>query len=569
MSMNSNRVYFSDILDEKKHIDPYKVVLFVVDVGAGKTSLVKKWIAEGRRVAYFTNRAAKRLQDMNGHPNWGKYLSLDGNLDSHSNWLQDTFGYVAEEDEPYLVDGTVNRPGCYLPIQLSGLMEDMQTADPQGWFGSKDYLWDAYDYIVVDECQYIQVDSTYQLPPIKMWFFMRAFVERCSDPNKHLILMTATPDSIMDLLVNELNCKVWDFRGKTNTVKPKEIRFIHAKLLNDEFVKHLANEEKFIYFTNGETSTIREFCKTLANSAGSANELDYKRGVFMHRNGKKKKKMETDDPPEYEKLQRIEQELIEHEMLSSEVDFAVFSPGYMEAINIKNKDIQYVYVDDHIPPNIIQYAGRIRAGNFVLIIVDKSYQHEYDLEDEKYDQSIAKMMMTTLNGKLHALQEEEKYEEADEFISNTEKKNTYIAYNVFHNQFEYNFLKERQVDYSANFINKWNKLDRSSKTSFSSYVRSFFNIKGVKAEITPYITPEWECKKIWHDMKMNDTKKLYTKEQLDNLVDRFSYEWNSIDCIEHRINWYVGKMSKYMYERIRKGKNVNKYKLVERKKKTV
>lgn len=580
MSQNGNRVYLGDLLDEKKYIDPYQVAMLIVGCGSGKTTLIKNWYEEGRKILYITSRAIKRKQDMSSYPEWGRQLSICGNVSEFRKMMEEDRG-IYVDDEPYTdTQGRINRPGCYLPIQVAGMMEkDLPMIDPDPvlcevtGLDYYDYIWNAYDYIIVDECHFLMLDSTYMQATAKIWFMLKQFVKVCNDPNKHIIFMTATAECIVDFIKTELNAKVWDdFTGKTYSVKPTKVRFTHRKLLNDEFKTHLANEEKFVYFTNEKTKPLDTLLWILAKIDVNtdeddidSNKIDGSNGAYLHKNEEVYNNVKNNYPVEYKNDQATIKSIIEKAMLPVDIKFAVMSPGFREAININNTDIKHVYIDSHLPCEIVQYAGRFRKADFDVTIVDCGRQFTYNIIKERAIQNKERKELKKLNKMLLEAKTESDKKALVKKVETKELKtgdnpdyHPYIVYNPYSFKFEFNTLKAKAIEYAQGRINYWNNLDRTSKTSFSSYIRPFF--KGVKIEA--YITPELECKRYWLQHK-HEIGKIYTQEQIDKILERFTWYWYCVENLMHSINWYMKKFCQYRYNKIYQGKHKGQYKLEE------
>ena len=579
MNTDKDRIYVSDIIDWKRDIEPYPITLLLSGCGSRKNGWIDS-IVRGddpdipiNKTLVITSRAAKRKETLNEHKEYCGRVDLDGNvrLDKFTYAIYQRYGFLPEEYEQYICeDGTLIQDACIIPIQIDSFLFDSAFADPEDLFCILDSLWQEFDLLVIDEIHSLLLDSGYMISQARIFELIKAFANRCKAANKHMILMTATEDGVKSILKAAIsNLHIIDLMRKTYSVMPKSVRVTPAEHVKREQELLYINNIKFIYFYNGRAQYLSDYC----------NDTDFKEedGVSLFSDIDKRNILRETNYEEYEKMIEVEAYLAEHKRLPDNIKFVLSTSKNREGISIDNEDFTYMYVDSHIPSEVIQYSGRLRNAEYTLTIVDGSYQYRPgDAESMRELYEIERQCLPSLNKKLLSTQDKDYQRYLIDKVENKEwitegmvidnpDYHPYIFFNPFAFRFEINELKVMNEKYIAECINKWDSLDRKKKTSFSSYIRDWFP-KTVKIE--NYETKEWLSLEILrkngifpNSDKRGRNNSYYSDKKIESIKKELSSIWGKFD----RINTYLRRFdNELLFQKVKSGKHKDKWELVRK-----
>ncbi len=233
------------------------------------------------------------------------------------------------------------------------------------------HLWDLFDMIVIDEVHSVVMDATYQSAPFYVHRLVNEILTRHKmadkDPEfsrpqcKNVVLMTGSPEPIDGMGVPANVSVKLDIRDQCRNVVPQNIRFIEKASVKRQIEEQLKQGERILYFSN-HTILPEEFCEGTsidpAMVASSFTKVERRSAM----------------PSEaLKRMEAVEQSIRETCYIPQDVRLLISTSRNKEGINIEDKDIQHVYVEAHNRSDIIQMAGRVRAGvENLFVITDAS-----------------------------------------------------------------------------------------------------------------------------------------------------------------------------------------------------
>lgn len=566
--LTNKTTYVTDLLDFDKDIAPYPVTLLIGGCGSRKTTAV--FNSFKGRTLLVTSRSSKRRETLSDDGNtFIGWFGLDGNIflkyDDYYEYMLS--GKPPQEYEQYLTDcGTLTGSTCVIPVQMDDVLFDAYLSDPDGLFEVIDRIWEQFDVIVIDEVQSIILDSNFMVSQTRIWELIKAFAANKNKSNKRMVLMTATPDIITPTLKQYIpDINILDYIEVTHNTMPTTVRFASITEVRREMELLYQNNIKFFYFTN-EAQYLSEFCDdTLLNEAD---------GISLFSSIGMRESLRRACVSEYNRMVDVERYLAENQRLPDDIKFCISTSRNREGLSICNDDIEYVYVDSHIPAEVIQYCGRFRNANFTLTLVDGSDQFEKDLYESKGYRDRDLKALTKINERFAACKTdndrrrfikdiETKYFFIDGHKVTNSRYHPYVFFNPFSGKFEFNELRVICEDYRSEYIDSWDNLDRCKKTSFSSHVRPWFS-KGVK--INGYETNEWQSHNIlWTNrFKVNDgvgKPRYYTDKRINTLIQKLTPIWGKLSGINIYLRRFAPDL---VFVRVRSGANKGKWELIRK-----
>lgn len=575
--VQQNIKYVSDVIDWDTDIEPYQVTLIICGCGSGKTTWIEN-LADSymsnktnHRIAQITSRSSKRKEELASGHDYSGIVNYEDNvkLDPYSYYQRCTSSDTPEGYEKYLCEnGNLVQNAVVVPIQIDSFFVEGSFIGDEILFNTIDSLWSNFDLIVVDEIHSLLLDSSFMISQARLGEMIKAFVKRCTDPNKHMILMTATGNCIKPILKGWIkNLHVLDLSKKTFSVTPKEIRVTPIEQVKREQEILYQNNIKFIYFYNGKAIKLSDYCRDTA--------LDKKDGVSLFTDPKLREILRCTDPEEYKKMIEVEEYLAKHQCFPDYIKFVLSTSKYREAVSIKNYDFLYMYVDSHIPDEVIQYSGRLRCSSYTLTIVDGAFQYgskalneiEKYAESKEADIKEANEFFNRSDDKTFRYFAIGRFESKYRSLKNITYKNRlykpFIFFNPFTLEFEYNQLKADGLKYIAECIEKWNSLDRTKKTSFSKYIRSWFS---TKVNVQNYETKEWQSLQILkkngfyvNSNNSNAQKHYYSEDKINDLIAQLQTLWGNYKDINKYIHLFAPDLS---LQKVRYGNHKGMYELI-------
>ena len=571
-----NKVTILDVLDWNTQIEPYPITLLIGGCGSLKSTLIDKIVCHELenvphyRTAIILSRASKRKEILSNNAKYSGKIGFDGNVfidDKTDYFMFEKFNIVPERyEEYYNKDGLLVQDACVIPIQADNFMLDAAFTDQEDLFGLLDILWNQFDLIVIDEIHSLLLDSGFMISQARIGEMIKRFAKKCKEHNKHMILMTATADCIKPLLKQWIpKIHILDFTKSTFCVMPKMIRITPKEQVKRELELLYCNNIKFIYFYNGKAQFLSEIC-----DEGSA--LKEEDGVSLFSDLEMRDFLRNTNKKEYEKMLEVEKYLAKNKRFPDWVKYVFSTSKNREGISIENTDFVQMYVDSHIPSEVIQYSGRLRFAEYTLTIVDGSYQYYPETEYTGYDKDYLDKLNETF-----ASSKDEKYRRyliekveskkwmQDGFVVENPDYQPYIFFNPFSFRFEVNELKIQNEKYIIQCIRKWNSINRKYKTSFSSYIRSWFP---KPVEVQPYETKEWQSFEILRKNKIlinpnkNGSNSYYTDKKIQSLINELTPLWGKFA----RINTYLSRFDdKLHFEKIKYGTHKGMWELLRSK----
>lgn len=203
----------------------------------------------------------------------------------------------------------------------------------------------ALDIIVVDEVHSCTTDATFADSPFYVANFMK--FAKGVNPDLTIVMMTGTPRPIfwLERFLNSsnLNIKEYDLRHICDHVVTENIHFISKKDADKQILEQIKSREKFVYFADSVTREQNIWNDLIEKShipftdigiSFSAWDSDSKREGFIP------------SLPESQK-EEITECLMENEALPDSIIGFFTTITNKEGINIKNKDIQTMYVESY------------------------------------------------------------------------------------------------------------------------------------------------------------------------------------------------------------------------------
>lgn len=578
---DNNQKYVTDVVDFNTQIMPYPVTFLIGGCGCGKNVWIDN-IVEGnipdipkQKVALITSRASKRKETLSNDSYAGN-VNFDGNVfidDVFSFIILKRYGLVVEEYAQYMTQsGKLIKDACIIPIQVDSTLIDAGFLDQDSLDGALDIFWDQFDLLIVDEVHSLLLDSGFMISQARIGELIKRFVKSCMDNNKHMILMTATSDGIKPILKRWIpGLHILDVTKKTFCVMPKSVRITPKEQVKREHELLYRSGAKFIYFYNGKAMYLSNYC--------DGTVLDEEFGVSLFSDPVMRDWLRDHEPEEFKKMIDVEEYLAKNQCFPDWVKFVISTSRNREGISIKNKDFQHMYVDSHIPTEVVQYTGRLRAAEFTLTIVDGSYQYfGGSKESIQALQNHDKECLDELNDGFIKY-DDEKYRryiinrtETEKMIVGSMTKDNpdyhpYIFFNPFSFKFEFNELKAEGEKYIRSMLFKWLNIDRRKKTSFYYYIKSWFS---KPVEVQYYETKEWQSLEILRtngiivNSSSVTTKRYYTDNKINAIKSALTPLWGKFS----RINTYLARFDdSIQFRKIESGIHRGQWELIKKPKK--
>ena len=351
---------------------------------------------------------------------------------------------------------------------------------------------------------------------------------QCEEPLcKQIIVMTGTPEPLDEIDLGQ-GWAVIDKRSSCRNVQPENVHFLTAQNAYKQISKQLENNEKIIYFTN-RTKTADEFAQD------SGIDKNYISVSFS--NEEKRNAMATGDKKAFNQMECIEQYLQKNCKLPDDTHLFVTTSRYKEGVNIENTDINCMYIESHLPCDVVQMAARVRSGVKDLYIIVDSACHPSKLstQDAYEDEAIVRegalysVYKNTFYPKYnlaplcrqhgdaqHAVCQNQ-YSPIAAKIAHTEARYPFIRYSYFDNDFH--FYEARRA--SMHYLYKWEHIFKRAfhNNTVHKLVQRWFP----DANIEPYETPKMQArnyirKLINENSKPEEGKHIYSKSEVNTVL---------------------------------------------------
>ena len=239
---------------------------------------------------------------------------------------------------------------------------------------SSTHLWELFDLIVIDEAHSLVTDASYQSSPFYVMELIREFCARHQaaerDPEHHKaprcsswMLMTGSTEPMKQLTLPE-KPYVIDLMDQCINVYPKQIHFLTKEEAKQQLYEQLAAGERAVYFIN-HTPSVAEFCKE--------GIITPEKIAVSFSKKEAREQLEKEDKAAFDRMVRVDQAIAKDKMIPDDIQLWVTTSRNTEGINIENKDIHYLYVENHSQSDLIQMGGRIRSGvEHMYVILDSA-----------------------------------------------------------------------------------------------------------------------------------------------------------------------------------------------------
>ncbi len=378
--------YVSDVLNYKKHIEPYRLIKIFAGVGSGKNTFIEEFVKGEKQpkktVLLITSRRAKVDETISKNDIESKEALKKWNK-IHRVISYDNIKY--ENNNQYKIISSVDKSIKYAVEQKSVACTN---AFIEYYFkniyipsDASTHLWELFDMIVVDEVHSLVTDATYQSSPFYTYELINHYLALCNSSNstincKHLILMTGTPKPVEKIdfvkISDELTVE-HNLLDICRNIMPKTIAFTDKKNTNYIIQNIIKSKNKLVYFSN-HILTPEKIRKSyfVGNTKFAVSFSD----------PTKRKKLDEDD---IQIMKDTEDSLKTTGFLPEDIRLFFTTSRNKEGINIENEDIKYMIIETHNQTDIVQMAGRVRKGLDYVFIVNDSNGYK-DNEYEKIAQ---------------------------------------------------------------------------------------------------------------------------------------------------------------------------------------
>ena len=252
--------YLSEVIDYDRDIKKHNFIAIYSGVGSGKNTFIDSFYKENPEipnpqmtVLLITSRRAKvdEILDANDLDirgkigRWGNLHDVKKESETEEEFRKKYGKHlrIIERDgqRHFVYQQSVVCTNAFIEAYLKYVYDpnDITT-----------HLWELFDMIVVDEAHSLILDASYQSSPFYVHEMIREYLLRyeLAEDNyhlypkcKHLILMTGTPEHLIELgVVKYDNLHIIDKRDECKNVIPRNIYFIKQS----KVLKHL--EKKLI-----------------------------------------------------------------------------------------------------------------------------------------------------------------------------------------------------------------------------------------------------------------------------------------------------------------------------------
>ena len=545
--MNEDKLYLSDAIDYNRDIKGNRFVQIFSGVGSGKNTFVEQFIKGNeemeipqKTVLIITSRKSKVQETLSDDD-----LDITGKI--KAKW--DSYHFVMTNDDdipediddidPMFIRTLSDSWGESKVYQKSVICTNAFIESYLKYVYVSDdvttHLWELFDIIVIDEYHSIVLDASYQSAPFYIKELIEEFKLRHELADKgegmrplceQIIMMTGTPEPIEMVEMPEEYTKVIDMRGICKNVQPEQICFIERKEAKKQIAEQIKYGYRAVYFEN-HTDLPKKFC----------NNTDIKPEdvAVSFSKQEKRAKLKKNDEYTYNRMVDVEKSITNTGLIPHDVKLFLTTGKNKEGINIRNEDVQFMYVESHIFSDIAQMAGRVREGiNNLYVIVDAE---PFENDESKYEElfSAEKIAMQHDNQVLGAANEyfealckrlglDELYlkretistvmsqMELKEYVDFIHEKFPYIRYSYFDNYFKFYELRSKGKKYQEKSISEFADIMMNKEKCVEVFKKWFPD-----SEIEPYENNDFRAKLIF-EKYIPDINVEYSEEVVNAMI---------------------------------------------------
>lgn len=446
------RKHLSEVIDYDRDIAPYRVIEIVSGVGSGKNTWAEDVLMKKYHVLLITSRKAK-VEETQARTGFYKKISvrtMEG-LEA-GQWC----GFEHAED-------------CNIICNNASIEYYMKNLYSIGH--SSTHIWNYFDIIILDEAHSLATDATFSDSPFHVLSFLRAAYR---ESKAKIILMTATPDSIKDIvpliyvnnpfsentesisdktfICHRLSSECIDVSPKHVTLTTYDAAINHILTLYKR-CKETGHKAKVVYFAN-HRKRIQDLMKELIISGLP------KEKIAISFSDKSPPLQNEDGTPVFDEetlLQKHETELYisKYEDLPDNIYLFITTSRNKEGINLKNPEYQWnMIVESHYADDVKQMWGRVRSGLKEMEVVCDAVQYTKRYCRYEKDYLLSKYSCSKMTAAVNEFMETQKdtlydyelihkglsvtnmYQAAKDFIKFVEETMPYIRYDIAEEKFK-------------------------------------------------------------------------------------------------------------------------------------
>ena len=477
-SENAEKKHLLQSISYHNDIEPYGLTEIISGVGSGKNFFINKLSAgmkkgeddaledvEKKTVLLITSRRAKADELRNDETvtmaasvdAWEYSFALNDidDIDEYLASAREIARTVCEDDEweAWGTAPTIHQPStAWTSAGLEHYLKKHYNP-----MDSTTHLWNRFDLIVVDEVHSVVADASYQTAP----FYVQAFVNEAyaryeaKESTCNVVIMTGTPGILKDYTFPKNSNRINKLDECINT-KPKQVVFVTKAQAKNILHEKLIGGERVAYYFNH-----------IGDMLGMANDLKetaiYERTVVSFSDKDRRVGLKDSAPSLYKRMVATENHIMIHQKLPEDIQLFLSTGKNKEGINIKDKDIKTLFVENHAEVDIVQIAGRIREGVDVLYIITDSTPHSGSRESRyEYRLSIQEGLLPAINRELEEAAKMDgvdlhrrtrgrkpvsEYPNVNEYITHIHGKFPYIRYDYFKDQFALYHQRKSSIRY--------------------------------------------------------------------------------------------------------------------------
>ena len=325
--------------------------------------------------------------------------------------------------------------------------------------------------------------------------------------------------------------------------------------------------EKVIYFCN-HTPSIADFIEDTA--------IDPSKVAVSFSKKETRDRLAKDSPQIFARMERVEKAIADDHLIPDDILLWLTTSRNKEGINIENKDIHHLYVENHIQSDIIQMAGRIREGvEHMYVIVDSQDNHspEWKGEADFCHQQMAaiapsdnsshdacnrhlKLLCTrnsitdlfdTRSAKTTVYDKKKGFLVLQDYINYVHDTFPYVRYNYIDNMFRFYKMRETSRKYQGRMLNRFKEAVKEEPEKLQTGFQRWFPTSTVH----PYV-PSEEARKQNAWAYLNSTQLAGTGKRFgDTQRQTMVCDFNAILGTDLKsLSSLLGKFSPYEVKRV-------------------
>lgn len=557
--MAKDNKYISDVIDYSI-IDKNYFLFIKSGVGSGKTTMVRNIVKgtlngqkERKKILFLTSRTVAK-QDMLkcGDLFTNKLNAKYGNvwLDKadyimHHYYYYDIIDIDYRDELDYLQtdNGRYNKSVSLSYYLWGQIVKYLANTQPEQVADGYDFIWQLFDVVVLDEVHTLLLEATYQDCAYPVFDLLRWIANnKARYTKKRVILLSATPDCIINHLfaVCGSSLKVQDLSSKCISAKPRRVEFI-SQLDKKVLINELYKEgHKIVDFYQGRALTIMQ--------AIDGTEIAYDDALSLVSRWSSTKlhwqSMCLPDTREtISRMDMADEEILTRHMLPEHYRYICTTSTYSEAVTWDNRDIDYMFVDSHVPERVVQCCGRLRKSDYTLVIVVDSYQYRDSaeqilaLDDDSEEHNVILASRHIIN--------------KQQYIDDVLTQYSGLTYDYREDKFVNYDMRIDSARYLLDAIDKWDNIDIMKLNCYRNTVKQWF---GNDMEVAEYESKEHMSKYVLdrvYKIKQGTPKSgpYYTPDKIEHLRATLSEIWHG----DYTINHYITKFApNYHFIRLRK-----------------